>query len=165
MTPCDVSVLSRYLDGDLTLPERRSVEVHVGTCAPCRSELDAMRHVDRIIAVWGSRREPLPDTTEARIRSSMAKRSKLSSILAFGRVLPAAVGSSVAALLVLTTINIGVLTSSSLATRQDPGPSRSLLEKRSAPLVNARRVSAILGGRAPNQGEAVTWHHSNFTIE
>lgn len=165
MNPCDVSLLSRYLDAELTLPERRAAEIHIAQCSVCRSELEAMRQMDHLFRAWSAPREPLPAATDRRIHASIAKRSRLSSVLAFSRFMPAAVGSSVAALLVLITVNMGGLAPSSLATRQEPGPSRSLLEKRSAPLVNARRVSAILGSRAPAQEGDVPWRHGNVHIE
>lgn len=165
MIRCDVSLLSRYLDAELTLPERRGVEVHLATCAACRSELEAIRRTDRMIRSWASRREPIPLATEERVLASSEKGGRLTSILALSRVMPAALGSSIAALLVLATVNAGMVNTPSVASRQIPGPSRSVLEKRSAPLVNARRVSAILGERPPGPRSIVTLHRTNFNIE
>jgi anti-sigma factor RsiW len=161
---CDVSLLSRYLDAELTLPERRGVEVHLATCTACRSELEAIRRTDRVFRAWASQREPIPRAAEERVLASSARGRRLSSILALGRVLPAALGSSIAALLVLASVNAGIVNTPSV-NRQAAGPSRSALEKRSAPLVNARRVSAMLGERAPGQGTVIPLPHTNFNIE
>lgn len=165
MIRCDVSLLSRYLDAELTLPERRGVEIHLATCTRCRSELEAIQRTDRALRSWASRREPIPLTTEERVLASSEKRSRVSSILALSRVMPAALGSSVAALLVLATVNAGIVNTPSVASRQTPGPSRSVLEKRSAPLVNARRVSAILGERPSDQESIIPLHRTTFNIE
>ena len=165
MIRCDVSQLSRHLDEELTLPDRRRVEAHLATCAACRSELEAIRRTDRAIRSWAAAREPVPLATERRVLASTEHRNPLSSILALSRLMPAALGSSIAALLVLASVNAGLVAPPSVASRQDPGPSRSVLEKRSAPLVNARRVSAILGQRVPGQGSDAVRHHANFDIE
>lgn len=165
MIRCDFSLLSRYLDAELSLPERRGVEIHLATCAACRSELEAIRRTDRMIWSWASRREPVPLATEDRILASTANRSRLSSFIAFSRFMPAALGSSIAALLVFATVNTGIVNTPSASSRQAIGPSRSVLEKRSAPLVNARRVSAILGERSPGQGTGVPLHRTTYNIE
>lgn len=165
MIRCDVSLLSRYQDAELTLPERRGVEVHLATCAACRSELEAIRRTDRIFRSWAACREPIPPAVEQRVLMSADKGSRVSRILALSRVMPAALGSSIAALLVLASVNAGIVGSPAAATHQATVPSRSTLEKRSAPLVNARRVSAILGERAPGSGTVTPLHRTNFNIE
>jgi anti-sigma factor RsiW len=37
--------LSEYLDGELTPPERTTLEAHLGSCAGCRTTLDELRRV------------------------------------------------------------------------------------------------------------------------
>lgn len=37
--------ISAFLDGALAAPERARVDAHLAACAPCRAELDALRHL------------------------------------------------------------------------------------------------------------------------
>lgn len=164
MIRCDVILLSAYVDNELTLPERRRLEAHLAVCAACRSELEAIQRTDRMIRSWAATREPVPVITERRVLASTEKKTALSSILALSRVMPAALGSSIAALLVLASVNAG-LVAPQAAPRTNSGPSRSVLVKRSAPLVNARRVSAILGSRPTGQGAEALPHHTHFDIQ
>jgi anti-sigma factor RsiW len=41
----DLDLLSSYIDGELSEPERRAVEDHVAVCPGCRAELDGLRRV------------------------------------------------------------------------------------------------------------------------
>ena len=53
--------LSAYLDGALTEAQTRTVEAHVGRCAACRTEVDALRRLNAVI--HRSLRVPEPDWT------------------------------------------------------------------------------------------------------
>jgi anti-sigma factor RsiW len=50
-------VLSRYLEDDLDVSERRWIEAHVGTCARCRGELASLTDV---VQALGSMAEDVP---------------------------------------------------------------------------------------------------------
>ena len=149
MSTCDPYALSAYLDGELLLPERTYLERHLGLCERCRDELRALNHLDLELEPWGQRRRPLPTNLELRVRGSVEKRKRLTPLLAFSRMMPAAVGSCVAALLVVLTANLG---SFQVASRPTPtgGPGlQSTLVSQSSRLSSARRATAILGGRMP----------------
>jgi predicted anti-sigma-YlaC factor YlaD len=160
---CDTATLSRYLDSELTLPQRVDFEAHLAGCQPCRELLDEFQRLDVVLRDWGASREPIPLETERRIQASTVRRSRSRSILSAGRVMPAAVGTTMAALLVLTTVNLSSLIPSHQGANANAGPPRKVLIAQSAPLVQARRVSAISGGR-PLQ-RASTSARSHFGIE
>ncbi len=159
MTKCDAALLARYLDRELPLSDRLKVEGHLAGCDSCRRELQTLRKLDRVLRDWGARRTPIPVDTERRVLVSvMRKQRSIQPILAFGRVMPAAVGTTFAALLVLASVNLGPYLGSSVASKQAVAPSRSALEKVSAPLVKARRVSAMLGVRSPQTADYLQRH-------
>lgn len=61
------NLLSDYLDGDLTTPDRREFERHLETCDECRATLDQLRHVkEHARALVGP---PAPDDLWAGIAS------------------------------------------------------------------------------------------------
>lgn len=145
---CEVDTLSLYLDGELGVRARQALEQHLAACGDCRSLLDELRRNDRVLIQWGAAREPLPLTTEARVTSSLRPRTLRSRVLSASRMMPAAVGTTAAALLVVATTSLSPL----LGTRpiSSAAPSRAmahLIAKQSAPLLDARRTSALLPGR------------------
>lgn len=109
MNHYDTFTLSRYLDGDLPLPARRGVEQHVERCLACRRELDVLCRVDQLVGSWASEQQLIPVRTELRILSSVDRRRRLRPLISLSRMLPAAVGSSIAALLVVMSANGGWL--------------------------------------------------------
>jgi anti-sigma factor RsiW len=166
MTRCDESMLSRYLDSELSLAQRGELERHLAVCDRCLREVQTLRSMDRLLRRWGTRREPIPVPTERRLQRSIeTKPSRLSSILALGRLMPAAFGTTAAALLVLVTVNLGSYTGGTGAGRHDMAPSRNALERVSAPLVKARRVSAILGARPSVSPSLVQKRRGDFSIQ
>jgi len=105
MKNCDLLALSLYLDSELLLPERRALEKHLRECAPCREELRRLRQSDRALVSWGARREPIPLETERQILRSIERNRRRRPLATFSRMMPAALGSCVAAVLVLMSAN------------------------------------------------------------
>lgn len=166
MAACDVDSLSRYLDGDLSPRERHQLALHLRACPACRAELALLRRLDGTIVAWGAHRAPVPDETERRIQESVNAQRKVSRFVAFSRMMPAAVGSSIAALLVLISANLGWLyqPASNLA-QVDAAHVQRIVKSNSEPLQNARRLSAILGSQtqAPTQPQVL--RHGHFNLE
>ena len=148
MNTCDPYVLSQYLDRELDLAAHREVEQHLRSCSVCRDELRSLRRMDRVLVTWGVRRRPLPIETEKRILRAVEGRRRPRRALALSRMMPAAVGSSIAALLVLMSANFARFD------QQAPSPTSSAytsamqrtINQQEQPLVASRRTSAILGG-------------------
>lgn len=146
MTPCDLDLLSLYLDDSLTLPARVNLEGHIRNCGPCASELETLRGVDYLLASWGSVRNPIPAGTHARVVRSVGRKRRLGPVAALSRVMPAAVGTLIAALLVLVSVNLGSLYQNQAGVTvpvQTVNP-RAIVE-RSSRLIQDRRTSAMLG--------------------
>lgn len=148
MIACDVDLLSQYLENALPLPRRREVEAHLKVCAPCERELDELRRIDSILLSWGSRQAPIPISAERRITGSIERRKRFAALFTVGKMMPAAVGSTIAALLVLVSVNTGMLVQNGQPSNFLPRPTVSAknIAKQSAPLLAARRSSAILSG-------------------
>jgi anti-sigma factor RsiW len=109
MTACDSAALSQYLDSELPPRERLGLEKHLRGCATCRQELAVLRRMDQVIVDWGARNVPVPSVTESRIQESVNRRRSLGPLVSVSRMMPAAVGSCAAALLLLVSANIGWL--------------------------------------------------------
>ncbi|HLJ65977.1 MAG TPA: zf-HC2 domain-containing protein [Chloroflexota bacterium] len=150
MSSCSLNSLSLYLDGALSLPELRRLESHLAGCPKCRDELQTLRRLDRVITEWGARRTPMPAAAQFHVSRSLERRRRLGPLARASRVMPAAVGTSVAALLVVLSVNLGVLvpTQRGVAVPSYSQAAAQRLARQSAPLVDARRSSAILGGHA-----------------
>lgn len=146
MTSCDLDVLSLYLDGSLALPARVQLEDHLRRCRPCSDELELLGAMDRMLLSWGEVRTPVPGVTHDRIMRSVDRKRRLVGVLSLGRMMPAAVGTSAAALLVLVTVNLSGLYRNPASTPtpvQQNVPGK--IVRQSAPLIHQRRTSAILG--------------------
>ncbi len=67
--------LSRYLDGDLTLPRRRMVERHINACACCGTMAARLRRTVAACRAEGQRRPPRAVMSRAaeRIRVLVAR--------------------------------------------------------------------------------------------
>jgi predicted anti-sigma-YlaC factor YlaD len=154
MQQCDLSALSELLDGELSLPAQRDLQRHLRSCVGCRTELEALRRVDAVIGSWSLRADRIPPSTEARIQHSIERRRGLARVLAFSRMMPAAVGSCIAAILVVMSANLGMLyqVKPNVTTQPSATSARQLIQKQSVPLLNARRSSAILSGRVGQSG-------------
>ena len=150
MNKCDLDQLSLYLDGGLTSSSRLELERHLLGCAICRDELAGLRRVDQVVTTWGSRRTPIPAATEARLAGKIAARRRFGFLLGLSRMAPAAVGSSIAALLVLVSVNLSSLYGPATVAGGPNGPTEEarVFQKQSQPLVKARRTSALLGSHA-----------------
>jgi predicted anti-sigma-YlaC factor YlaD len=109
MTGCNANALSLFLEGALPVDEHREVADHLRNCAGCRAEMASLHHVDSVIRAWAANRTPIPSCTESRIYRTVDRRRKLRPLLALSRMMPAALGTSVAALLVLVTANLAPL--------------------------------------------------------
>lgn len=57
--------LSAYLDGELLPEDIQAVEAHLRTCAPCRTELEALRATRRLLGRLAT--PPLPPEFAARL--------------------------------------------------------------------------------------------------
>src|SRR5436305_10694254 len=144
MSVCDLDALSRYLDGDMSLPGRRALEAHMTVCPPCSLELDTMRRLDTMVVSYGMVQEPIPLQTEREVLRKVQRRRRVKPIVRVARMMPAAVGTTVAAVLVLLSANLGILyhshpvgNASALATA-----THRVVERQSAPLWKARRTTA-----------------------
>lgn len=67
--PCDdaVAELYRYLDGELTDSERRSIEEHLRECSPCLEAFDFEAELKKVVAAGAH--QPCPEALKARIRA------------------------------------------------------------------------------------------------
>ncbi len=150
MTYCDLDALSRYLDGDMSLPIRREMESHLRGCASCGEELQQLQCADRILVHFGRASVPVPSTAGQRMVGAVQRRRRLAPLIALSRMMPAAVGSSVAAVLVLLSVNMGILSHNRIGAQGNLAspPGLQHFAKQSAPLMKARRTSAMLGGQS-----------------
>lgn len=145
MMHCGSDTLSRYLDHELSLPERRSVQIHLRDCDDCRRELERTRAATEALVAWGSVTHPMPRATEVRILKSIENTGNRSLPRWFQRLTPAALGSLAAAVLVVFTVNLN-----SFAPRNQPfGATTTALppsvRQQAAELQRTRTRSAILG--------------------
>jgi anti-sigma factor RsiW len=62
--------VSRYIDGDLTAAERRSVSRHLRACPCCQSMADSLQHAVELCHKAGASR--LPAQVRARARARIA---------------------------------------------------------------------------------------------
>lgn len=62
--------LSNYVDGDLTLIQRRAIDRHCRDCARCRRTIASLR---RTIALCGASRPPLTARARTRARAAIAR--------------------------------------------------------------------------------------------
>lgn len=150
MTGCDSMLLSRLLDDDLTPEENVRLRAHVGACSHCARELESFKNVDAILRQWGAQRTPLPASADLRITETVRRRrgrNQLRSFFALGRMTPAAVGSTIAAVLVLLTVNMHGAFPARTPTETAWARQQSSIKRQAAPLLTARRSSAILGGQ------------------
>lgn len=145
---CDCDLLSLYLDGALTLPARMGLEAHLGGCSECQSELIALRRIDRVLSGFGEREMvPVPRQTHLRITTSVERKRRLGRIGKLGTMMPAAFGSSIAALLVLASVHAGTPYHASAPASVVPNTSSVALRsisKQSAALIRLHRASAVL---------------------
>jgi len=150
MTACDLDALSRYLDGDMSLPIRREMDLHLQACESCREELQQLQRVDRILVDFGAASALVPPAAGQRMVGAVQRRRRLAPLITLSRMMPAAVGSSVAALLVLLSVNMGMLSHNRLGGHGNLAATPALqhFAKQSAPLIKARRTSAMLGGQS-----------------
>jgi anti-sigma factor RsiW len=150
MTCCDPNELSRYIDGDLPFPERGQINHHLRRCEACSRELARLREMDGVLRGWGARRSPLPVTADVRITQTVHGRRRAHRVWAFfavGRMAPAAVGSSIAAVLVVLSVNMHGAYPTRSPSETAWATQQSSIKRQAAPLLKARRSSAILGGQ------------------
>lgn len=151
MISCDQDILSLYLDGALTLPQRIHLETHLRACEDCAQELETLCRIDNVMESWGSVRTPVPASTSARVMQSVERKRRLGPLGRVGRMVPAAFGTGMAALLVLVSVNAGIINQAAApppATGSPSVPTRILI-KQSQRLISARRSSAVLGNYTP----------------
>lgn len=158
MKSCDRADLSHFLDGELSPERYRVVAQHLRGCESCRAELNDLRHVTQVLQRWGSTRVPVPAHTEHRVHRTVERRRKLAPLFALSRVTPAAVGSTIAALLVLVTVNLNAPYQAAHQQSQ-PTVAQKSLKKQSRPLLYARAKSAVMGDRSDNVIPALERHH------
>jgi anti-sigma factor RsiW len=163
---CDLSALSRYLDGELSFRRRQAVNEHLRECDRCSAHLDELRRMDNVLKTWGAKRAPLPASTDRRIACSVQGRPRrpYARFAAFSRMMPAAVGSSVAAILVLLTVNLHALEPMRPSSDAAWAAQQSSIKRHAAPLLKARQSSAILGGQVKSTSESLPRHRFLFDV-
>ena len=62
--------LSRYIDGEMTPPERRAIASHLRRCPCCQTMADSLRHTVDLCHKAGSARLPLDVRRRAKARVS-----------------------------------------------------------------------------------------------
>jgi len=154
MNSCDQDILSLYLEGALTLPQRIHLEGHLRSCERCANELGTLRQIDQVVASWGEVRSPVPANTSRRVLRSVERKRRLGPLGSFGRMVPAAFGTGIAALLVLVSVNTGIVSQNTTPPPSVTVPSvpARVFVHQSARLISARRSSAVLanyGAQAP----------------
>lgn len=166
MTCCDPIQLSRYVDGELSPPERGAVNVHLRSCTVCARHVAELREMNDVLRAWGAHRTALPLSAELRIRDTVLQRRashRFRSLLSFGRMTPAAVGSSIAAVLVLLSVNMHGAYPTRSASEVAWATQQSSIKRQAAPLLKARRSSAIQGGQV-KVATGTLGRHSNSTV-
>jgi anti-sigma factor RsiW len=146
MSACDNDALSRFVDGELSPERYRQVAYHLRECSRCRAQLVEMRKVTQILQRWGNVRVPVPVHTEQRVRGTVERRRRFAPLFALSRMTPAAVGSTIAALLVLVTVNLNGAYPG-VHTQAQTSADRKTLQQQSRPLLYARAKSAVIGDR------------------
>lgn len=163
---CDFDVLSLYIDGELGTSRRQILELHLNECDSCRTRLSELRANDRLLVQWGAVREPMPVATHSRIMRDIQPHSMVAQLLKWSRMMPAAVGTTAAAFLVLLSVNMGPLLG--LGVNQSATSSTRmahLIATQSAPLLKERRTTAILPGRDTTAQASQLRRSLQFEIE
>ncbi|HEX6507483.1 MAG TPA: zf-HC2 domain-containing protein [Chloroflexota bacterium] len=150
MRGCDPEALSRYLDGDLGFTARQELNRHLRECRLCSNELAELRNIDNVLRTFGAKRTPLTGAADARITHAVQKRrqhGRFSSFLALSRMMPAAVGSSIAAVLVVLSVNMHQVYPAHSSADAAWARQQSSIKRQAAPLLKARQSAAILSGQ------------------
>jgi anti-sigma factor RsiW len=144
---CDHRALSRYVDGELVGEQRLEVDRHLRSCANCRNVLMQLRDMNALLLRWGSRRMPMSLEAEARIQASVVRRERRWSVLSISRMMPAAMGTCVAAVLVLLSANLGMIDrpTQEIQTPAAHPTVRQLIKKETDALRKERVTEAMLG--------------------
>lgn len=165
MTACDIHVLSRFVDGELPPPRFREVAEHVRDCRDCQRELHRLRHMNHVLWSWGSRRETIPAATEMRVQRSVERRRRLRPLFALSRMTPAAVGSSIAALLILVSVNLTPMYQNAWQRPTRPTSTAPFIRHQSAQLRFNRGTSAVLANRAVAQQTRLSRHAPALDVQ
>lgn len=161
---CNPERLSQYVDEALSSAARRELEIHLLQCPFCRSEMASLRHVDAVIGSWAEHQVPITQVLEERIADSVERRRRLAPVFALSKMMPAAFGSAMAAVLVMLTVNLGLLNAPRPSVeRSTPAATQSTIIKQSEQLAEARRASGFLGGRVQHQQDSP--HHSRIQLD
>jgi anti-sigma factor RsiW len=75
-------LLSPYLDGELSMEERRAVAAHIEGCRACSAQAADFQRIGRTLAEAG--REPAPKALALRVRANLARESEAEA----GRIAP-----------------------------------------------------------------------------
>jgi len=163
---CNELLLSLYVDGEATLPQRRQVDLHIQQCASCRQALDDLTRINATLTEWGSRKRSVPVGADIRLARKLRRRRALRPILAVSKLTPAALGSAIAAVLVLASANSGLLLPKGSGGENIPYASvSSAIASQSSPLRNERRMSAVLGVRIVRHPVLPLRHRLPFGVE
>lgn len=118
---CDTAALSLYLDDELPPRDRAALARHLTTCNQCAAELAELSRADEVLVRLTRDFAPIPLSTEARIGESVERR--LSRFrFSLSNMVPAALGSTVAAVLVLVSANVGLLQKEQRVSNRLPNP-------------------------------------------
>lgn len=134
-------LLSSYLDGQVSLPERRTVEEHLAGCAACRAELEELRQLTGLL-----RRLPQPPPPRSFVIGPQAARpAALSgSFSGYLRAL-----SSVAAALLVVAVSFSLIVQG--LPRQAPASAASAPFAAGATAPQAAAGAARAAGGVPAQ--------------
>jgi hypothetical protein len=106
--------------------------------------------MNAILAAWGAMRVPFPAATQNRVNESVSRRKRWTPVFGLTRMMPAAVGTSVAALLVMVSVNAGILFQSQPALTASSAPSRAAARLQNSQRLKLYRInSGVYGHVAP----------------
>lgn len=156
---CDGELLSRFVDGELGEVQLEELTSHLARCASCRAEVGEMRRINQVLSAWGSVLRPVPSSTERRVRTSVERRRRLAPLLRLSKLSPPAVGSSIAALLLLLVVNTGPLYQAAAPASQSSPRVAPVIKRQSAPLQLARGRAAVVATNPGALQRLMVHHH------
>lgn len=131
---------------------------HLQTCPDCRREVTDLKRVNQALYSWGAVRRPIPAATEHRVRVSIERRRKLAPLFRLARFSPPAVGSSVAALLLLLMVNLGPVYQSAAPPAVAKAQVAPVIKRQAGPLQLARGRAAVVATK-PDSTQLFLVHH------
>jgi predicted anti-sigma-YlaC factor YlaD len=156
---CNADTLSRYADGELGLVENDRVSRHIDVCSSCRHEVEELQRVNQVLYAWGASRRPIPVATEQRVRSSLERRRRMTPLLRLARFSPPAVGSSIAALLLLLMVNVAPIYQEAAPVQPSATQVAPVIKRQAGPLQLARGRAAVVATEPDTLQRILVHHH------